>query len=65
MFRLRGKGVPYLNGNGQRGDLFVKVVVDVPKRMTETQKEKLREFAEAMGQPVDNTKKSGFFRKKK
>jgi len=43
-FRLRGKGVPYLRGNG-RGDQHVKVRVITPTKLTERQKELLREFA--------------------
>ena len=48
-FRLRGKGVPTLNGRG-RGDQLVTVKVVVPKDMTETQKESLRQFGAAMGE---------------
>ena len=47
-FRLRGKGVPYLNGNG-RGDQYVTVNIETPKNLTKEQKELLREFAEATG----------------
>ncbi|MDY3015010.1 MAG: molecular chaperone DnaJ [Evtepia sp.] len=47
--RLRGKGVPILNGRG-RGDQFVTVRVEVPKSMNQAQKEALRKFAEAMGE---------------
>jgi molecular chaperone DnaJ len=43
-FRLRDKGVPYLRGNG-RGDQHVKVRVVTPTKLTERQKELLREFA--------------------
>ena len=47
-FRLRGKGVPYLNGNG-RGDQYVTVYIETPKNLTREQKELLREFAQASG----------------
>lgn len=47
--RLRGKGVPILNGRG-RGDQFVTIRVEVPKNLTETQKDALKKFAEAMGE---------------
>ncbi|RMG57506.1 MAG: molecular chaperone DnaJ [Deltaproteobacteria bacterium] len=42
-FVLRGKGFPVLNGYG-RGDFVVRVIVEVPKRLTKRQKELLREF---------------------
>ena len=48
-FRIKGKGIPYLNGKGVRGDQFVTVHIAVPTRLTAEQKEKLREFDEAMG----------------
>ena len=47
-FRLRGKGVPYLNGNG-RGDQYVTVNIETPKNLNREQKDLLREFAEACG----------------
>ena len=37
-FRLRNKGVPYI-GSSRRGDMYVKVEVEVPKRLSEKQKE--------------------------
>ncbi len=40
-FRLRGKGIPYVNGRG-RGDQYVTVNVEVPKNLTSKQKELLR-----------------------
>ena len=46
-FRLKGKGIPYLNGKGVRGDQFVTINVVVPKHLSNEQKEKLRAFAEA------------------
>ncbi len=42
-FKLRGKGIPILNGRGT-GDEYVTVVVEVPKNLTERQKEILREL---------------------
>ncbi len=47
--RLRGKGVPDLNGRG-RGDQFVTVRVQVPRNLNEEQKEALRRFGETMGE---------------
>ena len=53
-FRLRGKGIPGLNGRG-RGDQYVTVKVQVPTELNKAQKEALRAFGEAMGQPVPET----------
>ena len=46
-FRLRGKGVPYLNERG-RGDLIVQVVVQTPKKLTRIQRELLRQLGETL-----------------
>ena len=62
MFRLRGKGVPYLRGTG-RGDQFVSVNITVPKNLNSHQKEMLRAFAESMGEEI--AKSGGIFGKKK
>jgi molecular chaperone DnaJ len=63
VFRLRGKGVPFLRGNG-RGDQYVKVNVEVPKKLSETQKALLREFADLGGDDAHEQRK-GFFDKMK
>ncbi|HTV07389.1 MAG TPA: molecular chaperone DnaJ [Acidobacteriaceae bacterium] len=51
-FRLRNKGVPYLNEHG-RGDLIVRVAVQTPKKLTKVQKELMRQLGETM--TVENT----------
>jgi DnaJ-class molecular chaperone len=43
LFRLRGRGVPHLRGNG-RGDHYVKIKVVIPKNLTKQQKELLQQF---------------------
>lgn len=63
-FRLRGKGVPYLHREGQRGDLYVTVNVDVPRKLNDQQKKLLKEFGESMGTSVKEQPKS-FFKKKR
>jgi molecular chaperone DnaJ len=50
-FRLRGRGVPHLQGRG-RGDLIVSVVVDVPTDLTKEQEELLRQLAASRGEAV-------------
>jgi len=43
VFTLRGQGVTHLRGGG-KGDLYVTAVVEIPKKLTEKQKELLRQF---------------------
>jgi molecular chaperone DnaJ len=46
-FRLRGKGMPVLRGNGLAGDLFVEIAVETPVKLSKAQKEMLRGFEAA------------------
>ena len=62
VFRLRGKGVPYLRGNG-RGDQFVTVEVQTPKGLNAEQKALLRQLAESMGEDASSEK--GWKKRKK
>ena len=64
VFRLRGKGIPYLRGSG-RGDQFVSVRLQVPKNLTNSQKELLRQFAASMGEMDSDAGRGVFGRKKK
>lgn len=59
--RLRGHGVPDVNGRG-RGDLVVQVVVDTPTSLSATDERLLRELAAARGEEVDPPD-SGLFSK--
>ena len=63
--RLKGKGVPSLRNRNLRGDHYVTLVVQVPERLTEAQKEALRNFDAVMhGEMPAETKhkKKGFFK---
>ena len=62
VFRLKGKGVPVLNGRG-RGDQYVTVVIETPRSLNKEQKEALRRFSETLGENNYEKRKS-FFKKK-
>jgi len=64
VFRLRGKGVAALGGNGRKGDLNVRVQVEVPTKLSSAQQEKLREFSESIGDHNSPMQES-FFQKAK
>ena len=51
VFRLREKGIPKLRSNS-RGDQYVKVIIDTPKKLNDEQKELLRKFDESCGNKV-------------
>ncbi|MEO8065451.1 MAG: molecular chaperone DnaJ [Candidatus Doudnabacteria bacterium] len=52
VFRLKGKGVPILNGSG-RGDHFVTVHVVTPTKLTKKEKELFKQMAGEKGEAVD------------
>ena len=62
-FRLKGYGIQQLHGTN-KGDLIVKVRVEIPRRLSEKQKELLRQFDEnSTGKEYENSK--SFFDKVK
>ena len=58
--RLRGKGVPTLRNKNIRGDHYVTLVVQVPDKLNNEQKDLLRKFEESLNggkpQPVKEDK---------
>ena len=62
VFRLKGKGIPVLNGRG-RGDQYVTVTIETPRNLNKEQKEALRRFSETLGESNYEKRKS-FFKKK-
>ena len=61
-FTLRGKGIPYVNNSGKRGDLIFTVNVEIPRGLSEKQKAHMRDFADACGES-NYSKRSGFFKR--
>jgi molecular chaperone DnaJ len=50
--RIRGRGVPYLNEKGT-GDMIVKVLVQIPRKLNRAQRELVQKLGESMN--VDNS----------
>ena len=63
MFKLKGRGVPALRGRG-RGDLLVRVEVEVPGRLSSEEDELLRSLASLRGEEVAGHDKGVFSRLK-
>ncbi|WP_147802951.1 molecular chaperone DnaJ [Alkalicoccus halolimnae] len=63
-FRLRGKGAPNVRGFGQ-GDQHIRVKIITPKKLSERQKEILREFSEESGTEAPDEQSQNFFAKVK
>lgn len=56
-FRLRGQGMPQLRG-GAKGDLLIRVQVEVPTKLSKEQKAQLEAYAEACGDPANPVSES-------
>lgn len=61
-FRLRGKGAPNVRGRGQ-GDQHVQVLVVTPTKLTEQQKELLREFNKIGGNESTDEQDTNLFQR--
>ncbi len=61
-FRLRGKGMPILRGG--QGDQIVQVEIEVPKKLSSKQRDRLEAFADVCGD-ADHPLEEGFFEKAK
>jgi len=58
VFRLKSRGVPYLNDSG-RGDHFVTCFVTVPTKLSKKEKDMFKKLADEKGEPIDEDE--GFF----
>ena len=58
-FRLRGKGIPNLNGRG-RGDQYVTVYIETPRNLNREQKEALKKFSQSLGEHNYEQRKNFF-----
>ena len=65
LLRLKGQGMPNLRG-GTAGDMYVKVDIEVPSKLTDEQRKKLEEFASLCGddKPSSSSSSSEPFYKK-
>ncbi|MBF0531562.1 MAG: molecular chaperone DnaJ [Candidatus Omnitrophica bacterium] len=51
VFRLKGKGMPDVHQGGT-GDLYAKMMIDVPQKLSADQKRALEDFAKASGEDI-------------
>lgn len=59
-FTLKHKGIPYVNNSNRRGDLIFTTVIEIPKGLSEKQKEHMRAFADSCKESNYSKKKSFF-----
>lgn len=59
ILRLRKKGIPIINGGGNRGDHMVQFIIDIPSSLNDRQKQIIKEFQD------EEDKKQGIFNQNK
>ncbi|MGM0607091.1 MAG: molecular chaperone DnaJ [Candidatus Muiribacteriota bacterium] len=62
MFRIKGEGVPFDSTGRTRGDLYVKVEVEMPVKLNKEQKEIIKKFEESLT-PKNQPDTESFFEK--
>ena len=63
-FRIKDKGMPNLHATSRKGDLYARIIIHIPQKLTKLQREKLIEFAKASGEE-DLKADEGFLEKAK
>ncbi len=48
-FRIKHKGMPNLRAKGRHGDLYARIIINIPTKLTNTQRAKLVDFAKSCG----------------
>ena len=62
--RLRGKGLPEVNGYGGRGDLYVKILVWIPRKLSKNEKEMFENLSNSSNvKPDPNREDKALFEK--
>jgi len=63
-FRLKSKGMSVLNAGGRRGDMFVKVSIETPVKLSAEERDLLQKLDKLMiGKKASNPKSENFFKK--
>jgi molecular chaperone DnaJ len=66
ILKMKNRGMPYLGAKGRRGDLYVRLDIQVPQKVTGRQKELLLEYQRTIQDDEEGkekrSKKRGFFK---
>jgi molecular chaperone DnaJ len=50
VLRIRGEGIPYVNNSRMRGDMYIKIRVEIPSKLSSRARELLKELADLNGE---------------
>jgi molecular chaperone DnaJ len=59
VLKAEGKGMPALGDAGRRGDLYVRIQVKIPEKLTKQQRELLEAFAQTESTGLQDRQKRG------
>lgn len=62
-FRLKSKGMAVMNTGGRRGDMYVKIDIETPVKLTSEERDLLEKLDKLMENKENNPKSSSFFKK--
>lgn len=63
VFRLKSKGMSIINSGGRRGDMFVKINIETPVRLTGEERDLIAKLDKLMQNKSSNPKSESFFKK--
>ncbi len=62
-FRLKSKGMTVMNSGGRRGDMYVKIEIETPIKLSSEERELLQKLDLLMNKKSSNPKSESFFKK--
>jgi molecular chaperone DnaJ len=62
-FRLKSKGMSVMNSGGRRGDMYVKINIETPVKLSSEERELLTKLDKLMTNKESNPKSESFFKK--
>ena len=63
VLQIAGKGMPSLRDSSHKGNLYIKIIVKVPKKLKPEQKDLLKAFAQTEGMSPSGKKKKNLWKK--
>lgn len=60
ILKIKGEGLPHLRAPAERGDEYVRVEIEVPKKITDAERKLLQEYAKSRGEKAQWRKKNLF-----
>jgi molecular chaperone DnaJ len=63
VLRLKSKGMSVINSGGRRGDMFVKINIETPVKLSSEERELLQKLDKLMTNKASNPKSESFFKK--